>query len=184
VAFYLYRDMALDIWSARSDGSDAQPLTHDLANAQRNEPTTAWSRPAWSPDSRQIAYTGADGRSIWVMRSDGSGARQLVADGETNHFPWFLPDGRLAFITEYVPPRYGGAWTNAWAYDPQSGRRNLLQERMSMQGPMDFNADMSRVLFHSPRAGQFDIYLIDLNAPGGPDALRGARGSNGLPEDE
>jgi hypothetical protein len=28
-------------------------------------------------------------------------------------------------------------------------------------------------VFASPRAGRFDIYLIDLHAPGGLDALRG-----------
>ena len=173
VAFYVYKDMTLNLWTARADGSDAKPLTRDLANANRREPTMAWTAPAWSPDSRTLAYTGADGRSIWTMRSDGSGAQQVVSDGETNHFPRFLADGRLAYITEYVPPKYDGAWTNAWALDLQSGKRSLLQEHMSIQGPMDFSGDGSQVLFHSPRAGKFDIYRVDLHAPGGLAALQG-----------
>jgi Tol biopolymer transport system component len=173
LAFYVYKDMTLNLWSARADGSDARPLTTDLADARRHEPTMAWRQPGWSPDSQWIAYTGGDGKSIWIMRQDGSDGRSVVADGETNHFPWFLPDGRLAYITEYVPPKYDGAWTNAWALDMQSGQRTLLQEHMSMQGPMDFSADGTRVLFHSPRAGSFDIYLVDLKAPGGLAALQG-----------
>jgi Tol biopolymer transport system component len=173
IAFYVYIDMTLNLWSARADGGDAKPLTRDLADARRNEATMAWRAPGWSPDSQSLAYTGGDGKSIWIMRSDGSGARQVVRDGETNHFPWFLADGRLAYITEYVPPRYDGAWTNAWALDLQSGQRTLLQEHMSMQGPMDFSADHSKVLFHSPRAGNFDIYVVDLNARGGLAALQG-----------
>jgi Tol biopolymer transport system component len=173
LAFYVYKDMTLNLWSARADGSDARPLTTDLADARRHEPTMAWRQPGWSPDSQSLAYTGGDGRSIWTMRSDGSNARSVVADGETNHFPWFLPDGRLAYITEYVPPNYDGAWTNAWALDLQSGKRTLLQDHMSMQGPMDFSADGSRVLFHSPRAGSFDIYLVDLKTRGGLAALQG-----------
>lgn len=96
-----------------------------------------------------------------------------MVDDEDNHFPWFLPDGRLAFITEYVPPRYSAAWTNAWAYDLQTGQRTLLQEFMGMQGPVEWSADLSKILFHSPRNGRFDIYLIDLNAPGGLAALQG-----------
>jgi Tol biopolymer transport system component len=173
IAFYVYKDMTLNIWTASADGSDAKPLTRDLANANRKEPTMAWTAPAWSPDSRTLAYTGADGRSIWTMRSDGSSAQQVIADGETNHFPRFLADGGLAYITEYVPPKYDGAWTNAWVLDLQSGKRSLLQEHMSMQGPMDFSGDGSQVLFHSPRAGNFDIYRVDLRAPSGLAALQG-----------
>ena len=175
LAFYVYKDMTLNLWSARPDGSDALPLTTDLADARRHEPTLAWRQPGWSPDSQWLAYSGGGGKSIWLMRRDGSAARSVVADGETNHFLWFLPDGRLAFITEYVPPRFDTAFTNASAFDLQNGQRTLLQEHMSMQGPMDFSSDLSRVLFHSPRAGRFDIYLVDLKAPGGLAALQATR---------
>ncbi len=173
LAFYVYKDMTLNLWSARADGSDAQPLTRDLADARRMQPTMAWRQVAWSPDSRWIAYTGGDGRSIWMMRADGSDAQAIIDDGETNHFPWFLVDGRLAFITEYVPPKYGAAWTNAWVYDLKTRERTLIQEFMCMQGPVDWSADNSKIVFSSPRNGRFDIYLIDLNAPGGQDELRG-----------
>ncbi len=173
IVFYLYKDMTLNLWSARADGSDAKPLTLDLADARRKEPTMGWHQPAWSPDSQWLAYTGGDGQSIWMMRADGSDARAIIDDGETNHFPWFLSDGRLAFITEYVPPRYGAAWTNAWVYDLKTGERTLMQEFMSMQEPVAWSADNTKLLFSSPRNGRFDIYLIDLNAPGGQDALRG-----------
>lgn len=173
MAFYLYKDMTLNLWSARVDGSDAKPLTLDLADARRLQPTMAWHQPAWSPDSQWLAFTGGDSQSIWVMRNDGSDARSIIDDGETNHFPWFLSDGRLAFITEYVPPRYGAAWTNAWAYNLKTEERTLLQEFMSMQEPVAWSADNSKLLFSSPRNGRFDIYLIDLNVPGGLSALRG-----------
>jgi Tol biopolymer transport system component len=173
IAYYVYNDFMLEIWSAWVDGSDARPLTIHLADAQRHQPTMAWHQVAWSADSQWIAYTGGDGRSIWLMRADGSDPRPLIADDETNHFPWFLADGRLAFITEYVPPKYGAAWTNAWAYDLQTGQRTLLLEFMCMQGPMDINIDKSQVLFSSPRGGRFDIYLINVTVQGGPEALHG-----------
>jgi TolB protein len=174
LAFYVYKEMTLNLWSARADGSNAKPLTHDLADARRNQPTMAWRQPGWSPDSQWLTFTGGDGKSIWLMHRDGSNAQAIIDDGETNHFPWFLPDGRLAYITEYVPPKYSGAWTNAWVYDLHTGQPTLLQEFMSMQGPVDWSADRSKILFSSPRAGRFDIYLIDLNAPGAVEALRGA----------
>lgn len=173
LVFYLYQDMKLNLWSARADGSDAKPLMRDLADARREQPTTAWHQAGWSPDSQWLTFTGGDGKSIWIMRANGSDAREIINDGETNHFPWFLLDGRLAFITEYVPPKYGAAWTNAWVFDLKTGERTAMQEYMSMQGPVDWSADRSKILFSSPRAGRFDIYLIDLNVPGGLDALRG-----------
>jgi Tol biopolymer transport system component len=173
IAFYVYKDMTLNIWSARADGSTANPLTHELADARRNQPTMAWQPPAWSPDSQWLAYTGGDGKSIWRMRADGSDAHELVNDGETNHFPKFMTNQKLAFITEYVPPKYDHAWTNLWAYDLATGERTVLREQMALQEPVAWDAELSRLAFSSPRNGRFDIYLIDLNAPGGVDALRG-----------
>ena len=173
LAYYVYKDFTLEIWSAAFDGSDARPLTNGLASARKNQPTSAWHQVAWSPDSRWIAYTGGSGRAIWIMRADGSDAKSLVDDGETNHFPWFLADGRLAFITEYIPPRYSASWTNAWANNLETGERTLLLEHMCMQGPMDISADNSEVLFASPRGGHFDVYLINLSVPGGLQALHG-----------
>lgn len=173
IAFYLYVDGTLDLWTARAEGSDARPLTRALASADKDQCSFACHEAAWSPDGQRVAYTGGDGKSIWTVDADGANAQSIVEDGETNHFPWFLPDGRLAFITEYVPPDYGGAWTNAWAYDLRTGQRTLLQEFMSMQGPMDWSPDRTLILFHSPRAGNFDTFLINLNAPGGLAALRG-----------
>lgn len=173
LAFYVFQDLTLDLWVARADGSDAKPITRDFADGRRQEPTMAWHAPSWSPDSQSIAYTGCNGKSIWMMRSDGTNAQKIIDDGETNHFPWFLPDGQLAFITEYVPPKYNRAWTNLWRYDQKTGERILAQEFMSMQEPVAWNADLTKLVFASPRNGNFDIYLIDLNATGGKDALTG-----------
>ncbi len=173
IVFYLYRDMTLNLWTARADGSDAKPLTRDLADARREQPTTSWHQVGWSPDSQWLTFTGGDGKSIWIVRRDGSDAVAIVDDGETNHFPWFLSEWRVAYITEYVPPKYDASWTNAWVHDLKTGQRTLMQDYMSMQGPVDWSTDYSKILFSSPRAGNFDIYLIDLNAPGGLQALHG-----------
>lgn len=174
IAYYVYKELTLNIWTARSDGSETRLLTTDYADARRHEPTRAWGKPEWSPDSQLIAYTGSDATSIWVMHADGTNAQKVIDDGETNHFPWFLPDGRLAFITEYVPPKYSKAWTNLWTLDLHTGERTQVYERMSMQEPVGWNADLTKLIFASPRNGNFDIYLIDVNAPDGAAALQGA----------
>ena len=171
VAFYLFKNEALDIWTARVDGSDPKPLTRDFASARSGNCTFACHPVAWRSDSQLIAYSGADHRTIWTMNVDGSGATQVVSDDEHNHFPWFLADGRLSYVTEHVGPTR--AWTDAWALDQKSKQAQLLQEQMSLQGPMEWSPDGTKLLFHSPRVGNFDIFVIDLTMQEGINALQG-----------
>jgi Tol biopolymer transport system component len=56
--------------------------------------------PAWSPDGRLIAFSGDNGPvpSLYVMNADGSGQRQVTADGVHAWGPAWSPDGRrIAF---------------------------------------------------------------------------------------
>ncbi len=67
------------LWRMRADGSQARPLT--------NDPIYHHSAFAWSADGAWIAYMRvnatdlAEPPEIWLIRSDGSGARRLVAGG-------------------------------------------------------------------------------------------------------
>ncbi len=50
---------------------------------------------AWSPDGKQIVYTGnASGRfNVWLMHSDGSGAHQLAQSDDAQFGPIWVKDG-------------------------------------------------------------------------------------------
>lgn len=54
-------------------------------------------RPVWSPDGRRIAFisTRTGHRSVWMMNSDGSGARELTPGSEDYGWPAWSPDGRF-----------------------------------------------------------------------------------------
>jgi Tol biopolymer transport system component len=171
IAFYLYKDEFMNIWKAGIDGSNPQPLTRDLASARNGNCTFACHQVGWSADNQLLAYSGSDHTTIWTMKPDGSDQKQVAADSDHHHFPWFMADGRIGFITEYIGPTR--AWTEAWAYDLKTKQKQLLQEQMSVQGPMEWSPDETRLLFHSPRTGNFDIFVIDLTLPAGINALQG-----------
>ena len=74
-------------------------------------------RTAWSPDGRRILFvvTNPSGESeVWLVRSDGSGARQV--GGDDSRAPAWSPDGKvISYSAEvhellriYVIPRVGG----------------------------------------------------------------------------
>lgn len=60
-----------DVYTVNVDGSDLRRLT--------SNPRTD-SHPAWSPDSQWIAYESYRGENpaVWIMRSDGTGARRIT----------------------------------------------------------------------------------------------------------
>lgn len=79
-----YLDLArwtpgLQLWLMLANGSGARPLT--------NDPNVTDYEFAWSPDGSQLAYVRFDQTALieppemWIMRTDGTGAKQLVVGG-------------------------------------------------------------------------------------------------------
>jgi TolB protein len=76
------------IYVMNADGSGRVKLTGTLGGDE----------PSWSPDGKLIAFLRKDG--IWVMRADGSGARQIRHDSKmVDQWPAWSPDGRrISFV--------------------------------------------------------------------------------------
>jgi Tol biopolymer transport system component len=168
ISFYLYRGGVLDLWSVGSDGSDPRPLTNGLASEQNNQCTFACHAAAWSPDGGRLAYATADQAQVWTMRSSDGGDPVRVSsdqDGGRSHFPEYLADGRLTYVTEHVTP--GRSWTDVWAVRPGGAEpREAVLKDVQAQGPFEFSPDGQRMLFSSPRSGNFDIFLVPLTSQG------------------
>lgn len=86
---YLEQDrwtLGRQLWAMRADGSGAHPLT--------DEPDFNHSALAWSPDSGGLVYMRFDetnptqASEIWLVGSDGEGARRLVVGG---YLPRWIP---------------------------------------------------------------------------------------------
>jgi Tol biopolymer transport system component len=64
--------------------------------------------PRWSPDGKQIAYSGSAGasRDIWIIDSDGGHPHAVTSTLDEDMAPAWSPDGRfLAFERGYEPDR-------------------------------------------------------------------------------
>lgn len=170
IVFYTYQEGTMDLWVVQVDGSNPRRLTSDLADERHNQCTFACHQAAWSPDGQKIAYTGGDHQSIWLINADGNNPTEIVAGTEHSHFPWYTPDGRIGYLAEHVSPNE--SWTDAWLLNPISGEVTLLLDYIQLQGPLEWSPDETKVLFHSPRSGNFDIYVADLLAEGGREALQ------------
>ena len=85
---------------APTTGAGQEPsLTIDRIVSQPSITGTAPSSPSWSADSRQLAFlwndSGLPRREIWIVKSDGSGLRQLTSEIEgTRGVDLFKTDGQ------------------------------------------------------------------------------------------
>jgi Tol biopolymer transport system component len=173
LSFYVYQKSAMDLWTVNKDGSKPLQMTNTLASENKSQCTFACHGAAWSPDGSRIAYADGDQTHVMTMRSDdGTDQVKVSIDDPTgrSHFPVYLGDGRLAYVTEHINP--GQSWTDIWALDPNNAQQpTALLQDVQVQGPFDFSPDGQRMLFSSPRNGNFDIYVATLDAAG-KDALK------------
>jgi len=80
-------------------------------------------QPRFSPDGHSIVYvsdrSGAD--NLWIAKSDGSDARPLTADENTQFTsPSWTPDGRYILVSRKKPQFYNAAF-ELWMYDTSGG---------------------------------------------------------------
>lgn len=93
-------DLLGDLYVVDLEGGRARRLTHGLAFD---------SQPTWSPDGAWLAFlsdrSGAE--NVWIMRRDGSDARQLSSNTGPHEFisPEWSPDGRHVYASLYRADR-------------------------------------------------------------------------------
>lgn len=92
-------NFSVSIWVVGADGSEPRQLTHDALDVE----------PVFSPDGTRIAFGRITGDSpegqleaIYVINSDGSGLREVVAPRAGLEHPDWSPDGRS--ITFNIEP--------------------------------------------------------------------------------
>jgi Tol biopolymer transport system component len=177
IAFYVYTTNSastgdfngtMDVYVAGRDGSGAVPMTKGLASEKNSQCTFACHSVRWSPDSTRLAFSDGDLSRVLVMSAvtSTSGApAPITPEGERSHFPVFLANGELLYVTEHLS--LDQSWTDLWQQAPDaSAQRDQIAQGILAQGPFEFSPDGQQLLFASPRSGNFEIYTVTLDAAG------------------
>jgi Tol biopolymer transport system component len=133
-------------------------------------PLSGVQTPTWSPDGRQLVFTGFDGglSDLFIVNRDGSGLRRLTTDKYADLHPAWSPDGKtIAFVTDrggdtdFEQLRFGNLRIALYHLD--AGTIELLG---NMEQGKNINPawapDGRALAFVSDRTGISNIYLYEL----------------------
>ena len=87
---------------AYADGSGIAVVGADGSGAKRLARDDDWS-PAWSPDSKRIAFL-RKSEDLWVVNADASGQRRLT-QYQSLYSPQWAPGGTIVVGDRYLDPR-------------------------------------------------------------------------------
>jgi TolB protein len=177
IVFTSMRDGDLDIYTMDVDGKNVKRLTTEIGYD---------GGPFWSYDNQWIVFRAhhpktekdtADYRSllkenlirpttleIYVMKSDGSGKRQVTSNGKANFGPYFFPDGkRIIFASNVSDPR--GRDFDLYAVNVDGSGVERLTFNPTFDGFPMFSPDGKKLVFASNRnaksQGETNVFIAD-----------------------
>jgi len=174
------KDGDLDLYAMNLDGTKPRRLTDEVGYD---------GGAFFSPDSKRIVYRASHPTDpaevsrykellgqrlvepgeleIFVMNADGSGKRQVTANGASNFSPFFHPDGKRIIFSSNVETRGEGGRPSFHLFLIGDDGKGL--ERVTVEGhfnsfPM-FSPDGKRLVWVSDRSskspGEFNVFLAD-----------------------
>ena len=183
IIFTSIRSGDLDLYAMDLDGSHVRRLTHDIGYD---------GGAVFSPDSRRVVYRASHPRNpeelaeyqsllaqslvepsrleLFVMNADGTGVRQITANGASNFAPFFHPDGRRVIFSSNLASRQATPSSARPLFhlhliaDDGSGLEQITFSGGFNSFPM-FSPDGKRLVWISDRnatsRGEFNIFLAD-----------------------
>ena len=161
------------VFAARAQGGDDivifDPKRRKAIRRIRVELSGVTS-PVYSPDGRQLAFTGMEGglSDLYVINADGTGLQQLTRDKYAQLMPAWSPDGHtIAYVTDEGPGTnftdlsYGNF--RIALFDLDVGQRELMPHMdVGRNVSPQWAPDGKSFAFVSDRSGIANIYLYEL----------------------
>ena len=186
-------DEAMDIFSAKPDGSNQRQLTK--ANGYDAEGS-------YSPDGSKIVFCSlraaypleklsADDRKryetdpayfgeIYLMEADGSNQRRLTSTPGYDGGPFFSPDGQRIIWRRFDK---GGAMADIYTMKLDGSDERRLTDFKAMSWAPYFHPSSQYIIFTSNKLGfsNFELYLVDAAGEHEPVRVTFTDGFDGLP---
>ena len=147
---YVTENKNFNLIVADADGSNEQILL------KSNDPIIS---PAWSPDSKKVAYVSFEtGMAKVYIQDIATGERELAIENSSQiSSPSWSPDGKFLSLTMYQDG-------NAEIYILNLKNRNLtrLTNHFSIDTESSWSPKGSKIMFTSGRSGSPQLYEIDL----------------------
>jgi Tol biopolymer transport system component len=131
-----------DIWSIKPDGTGLVDLTRDSTNAE--------VQPDWSPNGKQIVYsgpfhpTGSVGSDLWIMNANGTNQHPLQHESNgysDGSFPAWSPNGQtIAFVANN-----GTGHPGVWKVPATGGENIQVVDNNGGGNPLDQEVDWQPV---------------------------------------
>ena len=122
-----------------------------------------WANPEPSPDGQSVVFYSLvqPQGDLYLMRSDGTGLRQLTSDSATDRLPRWSPDGHwIACFSDRSGP------LQIWKIRPDGSELRQLTEASENTGYAVWSPDGSRMAAAALVGNDvLTVYLFDLNRP-------------------
>jgi len=181
IVFTSVRDGDLEIYTMDPTGGDVRRLTHEegydggaffssdgtMIVYRAHHPTDAEAL----ADYRALlaeALVRPSRMEIWVMSADGSGKRQLTANGAANFAPYFSPDGeRIVFASNMADP--SGRNFDLYMIDVDGSNLRQITFHPDFDAFPMFSSDGTSLVWasnrHGREAGDTNIFVADWVGP-------------------
>jgi len=173
ILFTRQTDGQLDLWRMRPDGTEEFQITH----------TPEWQEGGsfYLGDSKTILYrawkrehdaTRGKPMTIYTIKHDGTGQKQITHDEETNWAPYPAPDGKHFAFVKMLPPHN----FELFLMNLETGEQRRLTDNPAFDGFPAISPDGKTLAFASSRGGVpgerklflFTMDVSSLGLGGGP----------------
>jgi Tol biopolymer transport system component len=146
------------LYVMKPDGTDLRKVSKGMSYAQS---------PLWSPDGKQIAFSGPGGKE-YVVNADGTELRELLPNVQAHisSYAW-SPDGkRIAFAAVHYRGELDVYVINANG----TGRSNLTNTKTIIEDEPSWSPDGKQIAFTRGVAGDIyvdqDVYMMNADGTG------------------
>ena len=133
-------------------------------------PLESVSGPTWSPDGRQLAFSGTVGgvTDIYIVNADGTALRRVTTDGYGDFQPQWSPDGKtIAFASDRDSASFEVLRFRPWRIsllDLATGAITVIPGQSGLNLNPQWAPDGRSIAYVSNRTGSANVFLYDLDA--------------------